>query len=149
MAVVKTRIAAAKALGVSEVTLGTWKKMPGFPDCAEGYDIDSIRAWIESRDKKGSDSDSQLGAINKAIKLQKLAEIQKKTLILQLTIDERNRDLLPREVVHEVLMEMAGLIRGLGQSLQQSGNIAAAKLIEQQMDRFRQIVQERIGGAKK
>ena len=146
-----TRLEAAAALGITDRSFDRWRKEPGFPEPADGksFDIDAIEEWSQGRDKKGSETDQNLSKINQAIRLQKLAEIQKKNQLLQLTIDERNRDLLPREVVHEVLMEVAALIRGLGRSLQQSGNTAAAKMIDQQMLRVQTLVNDRLSGKKK
>ena len=146
-----TRLEAAAALGITDRSFDRWRKEPGFPEPADGksFDIDAIEEWSVRREKKNSEAEQTLNQVTQAIRLQKLAEIKKKNELLQLTIDERNRDLLPREVVHEVLMEVAAIIRGLGRSLQQSGNTAAAKMIDNQVGRISQIVNDRLGEKKK
>ena len=49
---VRSRKAAAKALGISERQLGSWKQHESFPSCAAGYDLDAIRAWRAERPRK-------------------------------------------------------------------------------------------------
>jgi hypothetical protein len=130
MAIVKQRTEAAELLGVNQKSLGNWKNEPGFPDCSDGYDLDAIRKWRDERERKGSEADSQLATINKAIKLQKLEEIKRKNLLLQIAIDEKNSVLVPVSVVHDVLMNVAGYLREAQRQMQAAGHNEAAKLVD-------------------
>ena len=51
MAIVKTRIEAAKQLGITPTCLGLWKREAGFPDSSEGYDVAAILEWRGVRPK--------------------------------------------------------------------------------------------------
>jgi len=133
------------ALAITERTLDRWKLEDGFPATEGGYDVAAVRAWASDRDKKGSESDNRVAAVNMAIKLQKLEEIKRKNLLLQLEIDEKNRRLLPTELIHEILMACAAEYRGTQIQLQQRGFADAAKIVGLSVDRIKKIVSSHLG----
>lgn len=109
--VITERKSAAKALGITERSLGDWKKQPGFPDTSAGYDIDAIQRWREAHQRKGSVESDQMLVVNKAIKLEKLKETQRKNRLLELEIQEEEGKLLPRHLYEAFI---ASLLSGLG-----------------------------------
>ena len=145
--VIKSRKEAAAALGITERALGYWKNEAGFPDCSKGHDIEAIKAWRNQGERKGSEVDQQMAVILKRTRFAKMEEAQNKVLLQKIELERANRELLPRDVVHDLLMECAAIIRGLGNQLQRSGNLTAARLIDEQMDRFGKTVNDRLRNA--
>lgn len=147
MAIIKSRIAAAEALGVTERTIGRWKKLEGFPDCSQGYDIDLIRGWVEDQGVKGSDEEGQKLSVRERHQYEKMLGEIKKNRLLDIEIAKAEKKLMPREEIHDIFMDFATLFRGTISTLQQGGHDAAAKIVRGQVERMRKLVHDRLGGA--
>jgi hypothetical protein len=138
------RLTAVSELGVSERQFDRWRKEPGFPEDPDGFEVAAIRKWREAYQRKGSEGDALVGRVNLAIKNETLQEKQKKNRLLQIEIETKTRELVPTQLVHELLMELAGLLRGTSQQLQQNGHLEAAKLMELQIARFKKLVSDKL-----
>ena len=96
---------------ISDRALRQWRQEPGFPDCANGYDIKAIKRWRNARAKKGSEAGDKMHQLKLDRESQRLrldthkaddAERQGK-------IGEGN--ILPRDELTLTLRELIGLAR--------------------------------------
>jgi len=139
--VVLEQKSAAKALGITDRALREWIKQPGFPDITAGYDLDAIKTWRESQQKKGSVQTEQNEMINRAIKLAKLDEIKKKNQLLDLQIAEEEGRLLPR-LLYEGFI--ASLLAGVGDFMDQLPVLVEGEVPQKYRSRLRSRLEEEL-----
>lgn len=148
MAVIALKKDAALALGISERNLGNWQNLPGFPEYAGGYDIEAIKVWREQQQRKGNEAEKQLSTIRAAIALETLKDKKGRNELRSMAIAEKQGELVPRQTVHDLLMELAGLIRSAGKDLQRSGNLKGAQALHDLTERFGHIIHDRLSETK-
>lgn len=129
---------AAAAL-VSTKTVSEWRSRPGFPVEADGtYDVWAVSVWWHKQQALASKSravpiPSEMdGGEGDSPWLERYREARTHRENLKLETERRN--LLPRELVHDTLMQMASIIRGVGETLQRQFGEGAYSLLETRLD---------------
>jgi len=148
MPIVKTRKEAAEVLGVDERSIGNWKLEDGFPSRDDGqYDTDKIVAWraaTKQQRSKVTEFSEQVSLKTKATRLQ-ILELKRQTDEMELEL--RRGNLMPRELVRELLSILTGRIRDASASLTRQGNIQAAKVIADQLSVAEKQINDRLDRA--
>jgi hypothetical protein len=101
--IVKEQIEAARLLGVTDRSLRTWMRDPGFPDCSAGYDIAAIKTWQDANRRAGSDAREQAQQLQLALKREKVAQEAIKTQQMERKLEELEGGLLPRRTIELAL----------------------------------------------
>jgi len=98
----KTVKALNEQLGVSRVSYNIWRKLPGAPQPKNGQH--NVTAWKAFIDSAGLNTKARSNATTGDLQRDKLA---KQVELLQIDIDTKRRDLLPRD---EVKIEVTRMI---------------------------------------
>lgn len=143
--IVSTRKELAELFDVTEKAIGNWKLLPGCPGEIEGggYNLDDWIAWRESEGLKGSETQTHREA--KRVEKEDV-QIRRELIKLrreELELDKEEGKLLPREVIHDGLGEMASIIRGGVADLRQRGYGEAADIVEDMVSQFVKALRER------
>jgi hypothetical protein len=97
---------AARLLGVTDRTLRTWSRKPGFPDFSGGWRIEEIKAWAEQNTRAGSDEWHDAQQLQLALKAEQLEQQRAKTVLVLLDVAEREKRLIDRATVELVIAEL-------------------------------------------
>lgn len=147
MPVVKTRPEAAAILEVTVKSIGDWKLQPGFPNCDHGYDTDAIQVWRDATKVTRDKSTALVEQVNLKTKAVKLQILELKRQSDEMELEKARMNLMPRELVKELLAILTGRIRDVTNNLQQSGKMAEAKQIIAQLDLAKRQINDRIDAA--
>lgn len=108
---VRTRIEAAKLLGVTEKTLGNWKKLPGFPECSSGYDLAKIKLWRTAHSLSSDKESAEARRIRLAIQKEKLRQEKIKADRAERDDEIARGNILPRDEWELFVREIIHLTR--------------------------------------
>jgi len=133
--VVPSLRAIANASGLSNKVISEWKSRPGFPVRVDGnYDLWAICCWWHEQ-KRLQALKNQINvpedlepAEGDSVWLERYREAR--THRENLKLEQERRNLLPRELVHTVLGQIAVLIRGVGERLQRNFGPDAALVLD-------------------
>jgi hypothetical protein len=109
--IVTTQKEAALRLKVTTRTIRDWKKLPGFPDTHQGYDIPAIEQWVEEQTRKGSEDSDKARDLNIRIKEQQLRAETAKADKLERQEEFDRGNILPRDLWESFAAECIGKAR--------------------------------------
>jgi len=127
----KTRDEVAQYFGVGLRTVAGWLAA-GCPGAAGAYNLHEIHAWRDAQRNTKTDQADPLLAGSASPALEKYR--QERAKLARLDRLERERSLLPREEVHELLGQIARVIRAAGQSLQRTYGLEAQNTLDEALD---------------
>lgn len=122
MPLISHQVEAAEQLGITPRSLRNWIEEPGFPDCSAGYDVAAIRAWREAHERKGSEPEVATKRLKLALLAEKLKQAQIETRQSQLTLESKEKTLLPRQAIER---SAAVILSGLVDACEQIPDLAA------------------------
>lgn len=102
---------AAQRLKISERSLTTWQKEPGFPNYDAGYDIPAIKKWAEARGRKNSDVDKRLQKLEEEFKKERNRKAKLEADRLSRREQEELGNILPRDEYEECRAEQISVAR--------------------------------------
>lgn len=148
--VVRTLRALAEASNYSQKTISEWRNRPGFPVEGDGtYDIWAVCCWWHKQEalkaaRKSANVPEELepGAGDSPW-LEKYREV--KTHRENLKLETERKNLIPRQSVHDMLMQIANLIRGAGETLQTQFGPAALDVLDTTLTEAETIINAAFG----
>lgn len=129
----------AVAALVSPKTVSEWRSRPGFPvEADQTYDVWAVCVWWHKQQSLAAKTRAvpippeMDGGEGDSPWLERYREAR--THRENLKLEEERRSLIPRELVHETLQQMASIIRGAGETLQRQFGEGAYSLLEARLD---------------
>lgn len=147
-AIETTQKAAAKRLGITDRQLRNWiAEEPDFPDCTLGYDIEAIQEWQEFQGRKGSTASEEAAAIHLQTQETRLERWRIAKAKEAIELEELRGRLMPRQVIKDLLAELASLIRETLRELQRQSQHRAFEMIEEMLVKYERTVDQRLATA--
>lgn len=148
MPIVATRPEAAEILVVSVKTIGDWKNEPGFPHRDDNqYDTDAIAAWREATKQQRTKSTQQTEQVNLLTKATRLKILEVKRQSDEMDLELKRGNLMPRELVQQVLGILTTNIKGAINNLQRAGDAPAAQMVLDSLERAKKQINDCIDKA--
>ena len=135
--VVETVDQVAEHCGVHRRTVHEWLRQhcPGKPGT---YDLDAIAAWRDARSRAAKEEDGALaGPASPGLERYRLA----RAAIAELELEQLRGRLVPRDEVHAVMDQVAGVLRNAGEVLQRHYGDEARQVLEEAIDNARRLLE--------
>jgi len=130
--IVRTRDQVAEHYGVHLRTVAGWMAA-GCPGKPGAYDLDKIHAW---RDHTKKDDPLLAGRSDPELARYRMARAE----LAELDLEERRRNLIPREEVHRVMEAVATALRSAALVLEKQYGDQAREILEDALDAARRHV---------
>lgn len=148
MAIVATRVEAAKLCEVSEKALGNWKLQLGFPHREDGqYDVEAILQWREAVQEQRRATNAEVEELGLRRERAKTRREELRNESEELGMALRRGELLPRALVTDVLRILMTRVQEASNALQRVGDFAAVKIITEQLAEARKQIDEHLARA--
>lgn len=134
----------AEHLGVSLQSIRNWMREPDWPGAGDGsVSLDDLSVWRYRRDvgEQLAAGDDFTGSDSPNLERMRKARAD----IWELELDAKRGNFLPRDDVHQLLGELASVLRGAGERLQKQCGLDARDIMEEGLQEFLRRMEERLG----
>lgn len=134
--IVQTLAEAGRHFSRTAGTIGRWVREDGCPGRAGHYDLDAIEAWLDARN---SDADPEMtGAVSPALERFRNARAD----LAELERDQKRKELVPRHEVHQVMGQVADVLRNAGTVLGKRWGAEARRVLDKAIDDAQRLVRQ-------
>ena len=142
--IAKTQKELAKHLGTTDRTIRDWKaERSGYPST---LDVEAWRSWAVSNGLLNGGGRQAVPATEEGKRLQQI-KIARQAVALErekIELDKLKGKFIELDVIHDVLMGCAGIVRAGGMRLEQSGNKEGSRVFAEVLEQMEREIRERL-----